>query len=152
MQPSNELIVFVEDDVSEAEIFRGLIRKLGVNSFVRLYQSGAEALRSIASGADSEFPVSLYVLDINLPDISGTELCKAILAMPTSHRPRIAFLSHMPTREAIKLCEENPQIALLKKPSRISEYKDVIKEILALANPPGVKETTMENGNLLARS
>ena len=130
MRGSCGLIVLVEDDPHEAEIFRTVIRKLGVNSFVRVYSNGFDALRMIAENAESEFKVGLFVLDIDLPDINGTSLCEAIIASIAANKPRIAFLTHLPSRRSKEICESNPDIALLTKPRKMSEYSQLIWKLV----------------------
>jgi two-component system KDP operon response regulator KdpE len=62
-------ILLVDDEVSIQSAVAPLLRSRGYD--VRVAGSGADALRSFA-----ELPPSLVVLDLGLPDIQGTEVCR----------------------------------------------------------------------------
>lgn len=128
-----ELIILVEDDRHEAELFLTVIRRMGLSSFVRVYSNGSDAANDILSTNYESFPVSLFVLDINLPDIAGTSLYDLIKGKVELCDSKIAFLTHVPSRRVKELKAEDPEIALFKKPASIAAYEDTIQKILAFA-------------------
>ena len=64
----------------------------------RVLRHAAYEVREAATGVEgvvaaSELPIDLVVLDIDLPDIDGYEVCRRIRSMPTTRRVRVVYLS-----------------------------------------------------------
>ena len=133
MYPEIELIVLVEDDPFEAELFQKTIRDMGLSSFVRVFRTGGEAVENIMAIRPDSFPVSLFVLDIDLPDFGGTSVCNMIKQHPFLSDSSIVFLTHMPSRKSYDLKEEHPGVEVFKKPVSLDEYEVVITNILEYA-------------------
>ena len=135
MQGNSGLIILVEDNPHDAEMFRKAIRKAEISTFLRVYNSGQEALDSLYQARSSSHPVSLIVLDLALPDITGTELCNSLLTSSLLSQPRISFLTSYPTPEAIKIVHNNPEIKIFIKPANLVDYTKLIWEIMDFACP-----------------
>jgi len=65
-------ILIVEDSLDYVNIYQTLIKKMGHNPFVA--SNGVEAIDLIEKIAD----IALVILDINLPDFDGIDLCKIL--------------------------------------------------------------------------
>ena len=75
---NDKLIHLVEDDKDSADIMQLLLKSLG---FAVLYSSsGKEALHTIANNTN----ISVHLLDLGLPDISGQELLSAVFSLDVS--------------------------------------------------------------------
>lgn len=64
----------------------------------RVLRHAGFAVREAATGGEgvhiaTEAPIDLVVLDIDLPDIDGYEVCRRIRAMPSTQRVRVVYLS-----------------------------------------------------------
>ena len=133
MYPEIELIVLVEEDPYEAELFQMTSRDMGLSSFVRVFRTGGEAVESIMSIRPDSFPVSLFVLNIDLPDFKGTSVCDMIRQHPFLSDSSIVFLTHVPSRKSHEIKAEYPGVEVFKKPISLDEYEGVITNILEYA-------------------
>jgi len=73
MNPATSILL-VDDEASIQSAVAPLLRSRGYD--VRIAATGAEALRSFA-----DLPPSLVVLDLGLPDVQGTEVCRRMRAV-----------------------------------------------------------------------
>jgi response regulator of citrate/malate metabolism len=71
--PINTLII--EDDLVLAEAHRAFTARIAGFTVVGVAHLGVEALRMVATR-----PVDLLLLDVNLPDLTGIELCRTLRA------------------------------------------------------------------------
>ena len=67
--------LIVEDDPVLAEAHRAFTERVPGFAIAGVAYLGAEALRMVATR-----PVDLLLLDVNLPDLTGIELCRALRA------------------------------------------------------------------------
>src|SRR5882757_9755032 len=82
---SRGTILYVEDDELNRYAFSGIFRQAGF--VVREAATGREALRLAAEKPD------LVVLDVNLPDLNGFEVCRRIKAHPATSAIPVLHLS-----------------------------------------------------------
>lgn len=83
MSPQLRLLV-VEDEHDIAMLIKHALERSG-DAQVEIVQSGADALRAAV-----ESPPDLVILDLNLPILSGTDVCRLLRAQPaTAHLPII---------------------------------------------------------------
>ncbi len=71
-------ILIVEDDRDVAAVVRHVLERAG-HTIAGVVAGGDEALRAVR-----EAPPDLMVLDLNLPGLSGFEVCRALRARPTT--------------------------------------------------------------------
>src|SRR5262245_42907898 len=77
-------ILVVEDETDIAQLIK-LTLERSADTKVDVVASGDAAIRAV-----SETPPDLMILDLNLPVIDGTEVCRLIRARPaTAHLPII---------------------------------------------------------------
>jgi two-component system KDP operon response regulator KdpE len=79
-------ILLVDDEVAIQRAVGPLLRSRGYE--VDIASTGAEALKMVA-----EQPPDLIVLDLGLPDLEGTEVCRRVRASSASSRVPIVVLS-----------------------------------------------------------
>jgi DNA-binding response OmpR family regulator len=83
MSRQNRVLV-VEDEQDIAMLIKHALERSG-DAHVEIVPTGDEALRSA-----SQSPPDLLILDLNLPVLSGTEVCRLLRAQPaTAHIPII---------------------------------------------------------------
>jgi PAS domain S-box-containing protein len=82
---SQGTILYVDDDEVNRYAFTCLFRQAGF--VVREAASGGEALRLVAERPD------LVILDVNLPDLNGVEVCRQIKAHPATTAIPVLHLS-----------------------------------------------------------
>jgi PAS domain S-box-containing protein len=78
-------VLYVDDNEVNRHAFSWLLRRAGFD--VREAATGGEALRLVADRPD------LVVLDVNLPDINGFEVCRRIKAHPATAAIPVLHLS-----------------------------------------------------------
>jgi DNA-binding response OmpR family regulator len=83
-----KLVLIVEDDPDIAEGLRFNLAREGLEAVVAL--TGEEGLRA---ALDARRPPALIILDLMLPGMSGTELCKRLRREPQTRRTPIIMLT-----------------------------------------------------------
>lgn len=78
LQQTPSTILYVDDTEAQRYAMSRVLRRAGFE--VMQASSGREALEMVASGPD------VVVLDVNLPDINGIEVCKRIKAVDATSR------------------------------------------------------------------
>jgi two-component system alkaline phosphatase synthesis response regulator PhoP len=80
-------IVVVEDEIDVANLVKHALER-GGDANVEIVASGAAALQSV-----SKTPPDLLILDLNLPGLDGTEICRILRARPASSLLPIIMLT-----------------------------------------------------------
>ncbi|MFN7127193.1 MAG: response regulator, partial [Allorhizobium sp.] len=79
-------IIMVEDDEGHARLIEKNVRRAGVHNDIIPFTNGTEALDYVLgkdrSGKVSEDRYLLILLDLNLPDMSGTDILEKIKSNP----------------------------------------------------------------------
>lgn len=84
--PTSTNILAVDDNRVQSYAIEKKLRSVGFP--VRSVHSGREALQAFASGT-----YDAVLLDVNLPDMDGFEVCTTIRANPSARQPAIIFHS-----------------------------------------------------------
>ena len=75
-------IIMIEDDEGHARLIERNIRRSGVNNEVLPFTNGTAALRYLfgndGSGLDHKGQALLILLDLNLPDMVGTDILRMV--------------------------------------------------------------------------
>ncbi len=80
-------IVVVEDEIDVASLVKHALER-GGDASVEIVGSGAAALQAV-----SKTPPDLLILDLNLPGLDGTEICRILRARPASAQLPIIMLT-----------------------------------------------------------
>ena len=90
-------VLAVDDDQSILALLQTALSALGQFE-VSIADSGEEALRQIER---AEKPFDCFLLDIQMPNMNGIELCRAIRARRAHHKTPILMLTAMSERKYI---------------------------------------------------
>ena len=132
-------ILLVEDDRAIAE---ALIDGLHTNGYsVSHVVSGAEAVAKIKAG-----DIELVLLDLGLPDIDGTEVCRQIRAF--SHVPIIVASARETELDRVDVLELGADDYLVK-PFGIKELVARIHAVMRRANGSATPVTQLTAGSLV---
>jgi CheY-like chemotaxis protein len=115
-------VLLVEDDNYVSAAIWTLLKYS--NFDVTIAETGTEGLKLVGT-----LSPHIIILDVNLPDINGLEICRRLKADPaTSHLP-VVFLSARIefAQEAIAVGAE----IFLAKPNDVSRLADTLSQILA---------------------
>lgn len=142
MMESNSKIpvLLVEDNPVNQRVAVMMLQKLGFQP--DLASDGLQALKMVKEKALRETtPYKVIFLDIFLPDIDGSEICRRIrMELPMKHQPFIVALTADESQENLKHYIEDGMDAILHKPLKMNELQEVIdifqKKLLILKTQP----------------
>lgn len=78
----------------------------------------------------SHFKPDLVILDINMPDINGYEVCRKIKSSPATCGTKIIVLSAYLNGEAFEQMKEYGADACFSKPLPLAQLKDIVAKLL----------------------
>jgi signal transduction histidine kinase len=118
-------ILYVDDEEVTRRSLTGLLRRAGFAT--REAATGGEALRLAADKPD------LIILDVNLPDIDGFEVCRRIKAHPATAAIPVLHVSGVYVRPEDKAHGlEGGADGYLTKPAEPQEVVATVKSLLAI--------------------
>ena len=124
-------ILVAEDNPVNQQVIQGILRHAGHG--VRIVDSGEQVLDALDEDFDA---VDLLILDMNMPEMNGLDVVKAVRFMDTRHNLPILMLTADATPEARSACIEAGADAFFTKPinahallDRIASIsRDIVKE------------------------
>jgi CheY-like chemotaxis protein len=120
---SGKLVLVVDDNETNRRILNLQGKNWGMN--VRATKSPKQALKWLKMGD----PFDLAILDMNMPEMTGVELAKAIRELKGTERLPLVLFTSLGSREVET--EEIQFAAQLQKPLKPSALFDILMEILA---------------------
>lgn len=126
-------IVMVEDDEGHARLIEKNIRRAGVSNEVLPFTDGTSALDFILgkdrSGKVSEDRYLLILLDLNLPDMSGTEILEKVKANPHTKRLPVVILTTTDDETEIQRCYDLGANVYITKPVDYDGFANAIRQL-----------------------
>jgi len=129
-QPVN--IIMIEDDEGHARLIEKNIRRAGISNDIRHFTDGTSALEYLYDAPDG--PVhngpALILLDLNLPDMSGTDILTRIKAegSPLKRTP-IVVLTTTDDKIEIQRCYDLGCNVYITKPVNYDSFADAIRQL-----------------------
>jgi DNA-binding response OmpR family regulator len=108
-------ILVVEDDREFARLMSASLQEIGCD--VQIAFNGGDGLELA-----TENKFDLITLDVNLPDISGFEICRELKQRHISYRTPIVFVAGRATDEDRKRAFELDAVEFFEKPVRLREF------------------------------
>lgn len=126
-------IVMVEDDEGHARLIEKNVRRAGVNNEIVPFTNGNEALDFIL-GADRSGEVSmdrylLILLDLNLPDMSGTDILEKVKSNPHTRRLPVVILTTTDDEREIQRCYDLGANVYITKPVDYDNFANAIRQL-----------------------
>ena len=126
-------IVMVEDDEGHARLIEKNIRRAGVNNEIIPFTNGTEALDFII-GKDRSGTVSmdrylLILLDLNLPDMSGTDILEKVKSNPHTRRLPVVILTTTDDKIEIQRCYDLGCNVYITKPVDYEAFAGAIQQL-----------------------
>ena len=128
-QPVN--IVMIEDDEGHARLIERNIRRAGISNEIRHFLDGGTAIDYLFK--DEKGPAlngpALVLLDLNLPDMSGTDILSKIKSEPRLKRTPVVVLTTTDDKVEIQRCYDLGCNVYITKPVNYESFADAIRQL-----------------------
>lgn len=124
-------IVMIEDDEGHARLIEKNIRRAGISNDIRHFVDGTSALDFLFNAPDGPFlngPV-MVLLDLNLPDMSGTSILEKIKGDERLHRTPVVVLTTTDDKVEIQRCYDLGCNVYITKPVNYESFADAIRQL-----------------------
>jgi CheY-like chemotaxis protein len=122
-------IVMIEDDEGHARLIERNIRRAGVNNEIRHFVSGTAALEHLFSPAALSNGPFLVLLDLNLPDMTGTDILTKIKSNETLRRAPVVVLTTTDDKTEIQRCYDLGCNVYITKPVDYETFAQAIRQL-----------------------
>jgi CheY-like chemotaxis protein len=124
-------IVMIEDDEGHARLIERNIRRAGINNAIRHFADGSSALEYLTrhqEGPAVNGP-ALVLLDLNLPDMSGTDILAKIKSDEMLKRTPVVVLTTTDDKVEIQRCYDLGCNVYITKPVNYEAFADAIRQL-----------------------
>ena len=139
-------IVMIEDDEGHARLIEKNIRRAGILNDIRHFTDGTTALDFLFNAPDgpAKSGPSLVLLDLNLPDMSGTDILAKIKddSSPLRRAP-VVVLTTTDDKVEIQRCYDLGANVYITKPVNYESFAQAIRQLglfLSVIQVPEVEE------------
>ena len=126
-------IIMIEDDEGHARLIERNIRRCGVNSEIVPFTNGTAAMQylfgSDGSGTDHKGRPLLILLDLNLPDMTGTEILRRVKENKHLKCVPVVVLTTTDDSQEIKRCYELGCNVYITKPVNYESFANAIRQL-----------------------
>ena len=131
--PMPVVIVMIEDDEGHARLIEKNIRRAGVNNDIVTFRDGTSALAEIfdPAGTDraSGVHARLFLLDLNLPDMSGIDILARLKADESTRRSPVIVLTTTDDQREIQRCYDLGANVYITKPLSYESFANAIRQL-----------------------
>ena len=138
-------IVMIEDDEGHARLIEKNIRRAGISNDVKHFTDGTSALAHLYDAPDgpARNGPALILLDLNLPDMSGTDILQRIKAdgNPLKRTP-VIVLTTTDDKVEIQRCYDLGANVYITKPVDYENFATAIRQLglfLAVIQVPDIE-------------
>ncbi|MDQ2878964.1 MAG: response regulator [Pseudomonadota bacterium] len=125
-------IVMIEDDEGHARLIEKNIRRAGILNEVKHFTDGTTALNYMFNHADGPAlnGPALILLDLNLPDMSGTDILAKIKASDSAvRRTPVVVLTTTDDKVEIQRCYDLGCNVYITKPVNYESFAQAIRQL-----------------------
>ncbi|WP_308517403.1 response regulator [Sphingomonas flavescens] len=124
-------IVMIEDDEGHARLIEKNIRRAGISNDLRHFLNGTEALEYLFNSPEgpAHNGPALVLLDLNLPDMSGTDILARIKGDEKLHRVPVVVLTTTDDKVEIQRCYDLGCNVYITKPVNYESFADAIRQL-----------------------
>ena len=124
-------IVMIEDDEGHARLIEKNIRRAGISNDIRHFTDGTTALDYLFNAPDgpSQNGPCMVLLDLNLPDMSGTQILEKIKQDHRLHRTPVVVLTTTDDKIEIQRCYDLGCNVYITKPVNYESFADAIRQL-----------------------
>ena len=118
-----------EDRLGHYRLIERNLQRAGVANEVHHVANGTEALALLLGPGRLSGPPPLVLLDLNLPDMSGTEILARIKADPQMRLAPVIVLTTTDDEREIRRCYELGCSVYITKPVNYETFADAIRKL-----------------------
>ena len=122
-------VIMIEDDPGHARLIEKNIRRAGVNNVIRHFESGTAALRYLMTEEVRSNGPLLVLLDLNLPDMSGTDILERIKADERLRKAPVVVLTTTDDQREIQRCYALGCNVYITKPVEYETFATAIRQL-----------------------
>jgi CheY-like chemotaxis protein len=125
-------IVMIEDDEGHARLIEKNIRRAGINNEIRHFTDGGSAMAFLHEDEDgpARNGPALILLDLNLPDMSGTDILGRIKADDSPlRRTPVVVLTTTDDKVEIQRCYDLGCNVYITKPVNYESFAQAIRQL-----------------------
>ena len=124
-------IVMIEDDEGHARLIEKNIRRAGIMNAITHFTDGTTALDYLFNHADGPAlnGPALVLLDLNLPDMSGTDILAKIKSEPALKRTPVVVLTTTDDKVEIQRCYDLGCNVYITKPVNYESFAQAIRQL-----------------------
>lgn len=136
-------IIMIEDDEGHARLIEKNIRRAGINNEIRHFVDGTSALAHLFDAPEGprHNGHAMVLLDLNLPDMSGTSILERIKQDERLHRTPVVVLTTTDDKVEIDRCYDLGCNVYITKPVNYEGFSEAIRQLglfLAVIQMPEV--------------
>jgi CheY-like chemotaxis protein len=124
-------IVMIEDDDGHARLIEKNIRRAGINNDIRHFTDGGSAVDYLwndAAGPAKNGP-ALILLDLNLPDMSGTDILEKVKSDAVLKKTPVVVLTTTDDKLEVQRCYDLGCNVYITKPVNYDSFADAIRQL-----------------------
>ena len=125
-------IIMIEDDEGHARLIERNIRRSGVNNEIIPFSNGTDALAYLFGNQHGGAPKGqalLILLDLNLPDMTGTEILRQLKESKHFKSTPVVVLTTTDDAQEIKRCYELGCSVYITKPVNYESFANAIRQL-----------------------
>lgn len=126
-------IVMIEDDEGHARLIEKNVRRAGVSNQIVHFASGNPAIDYLTRVGDGDTGgqggAYLVLLDLNLPDMSGTDILSKVKAHPGLRRMPVVVLTTTDDKSEIQRCYDLGCNVYVTKPVNYENFAQAIRQL-----------------------
>lgn len=127
------VIVMIEDDEGHARLIEKNIRRAGVNNEIVIFRDGTSAIDFVfgadGTGRTDAESARLFLLDLNLPDMSGIDVLARIKADDYTRRSPVIVLTTTDDQREIQRCYDLGANVYITKPLSYESFANAIRQL-----------------------
>lgn len=137
-------IVMIEDDEGHARLIEKNIRRAGILNDITHFTDGTSAIEYLFNSPDGPAlnGPALVLLDLNLPDMSGTDILAKVKADPVLKRTPVVVLTTTDDKVEIQRCYDLGCNVYITKPVEYESFASAIRQLglfLSVIQVPAVE-------------
>ncbi len=122
-------IVMVEDDLGHARLIEKNIRRANISNEIRHFADGGSALDYLFSDVVRQNGPLLVLLDLNLPDMQGTDILRKLKSDDRLRRAPVVVLTTTDDKVEIERCYDLGANVYITKPVDYESFAGAIRQL-----------------------